>query len=273
MNYFKCTILLFIAVILGGCNKSDDQYDENNDCLINWYKMTKYIQYDEDGKEQSKVLYLYDSQGREVGYKQYYKTKLIAEWSNYQYDGLNRTFNNINYINDTKTVSVIKETSFNECFTKIQMYIQYDDNNKEQIKHVYSYDSKGREIGYKQYSNGQLITENINYQYNDLKLVYDTHNYYNNTETTIRVEKTFLDDSFVKYTSLIYREKDGIENRWEFMYDSQGRPIEHKNYYNGNLMLQYTNYKYDGLNSTYDYCEYNENGLRRKLKVDVSYLY
>lgn len=275
MNYFNFTIFLFIATILGGCSKSDaDQHDEqNNDCHINWYKTTKYIQYDEDAKVQTKVLQLYDSQGREVGFKQYYKDKLIAERTNFRYDGLNRTFNYIFYNNDTKTVFITKETSFDECFTKIQMHIQYDENDQEQVKMIYSYDSKGRETGYKQYLNGKLLTESTNYQYNDLNLSYETHNYYDNVKTTIKVEKIFFDNFFIKYKSLIYRENNGIENRWEYIYDSEGKPIEHKNYYNGNLMLKYTNYKYDGLNSTYDYCEYNENVLTRKCKVEVSYLY
>lgn len=276
MNYFKYTIFLFIAIFLSGCNKSDaNQHDdENNACQINWYKMTKYIQYKEDGKEQSKILYFYDSQGREVGYKQYSGNNLIAEWSNFRYDGLNRTYNYIRYFNNTRTVCVIKETSFDDCFTKIQMYIQYDENGKEQAKMVYSYDAKGRETGYVQYNNGQLVTENTNYQYNDLNLVYETHNYFNNVKTTMKVEKIYLDYCFIKFKSLIYWEKDGAEsNRWVYIYDIEGKPIEYKNYYKGSLTFEYTNYQYDGLNSTYESCQYNENVLIRKCKVDVSYLY
>lgn len=276
MNYFKYTIFLFIVIILCGCNKSDlEQHeDESDDCQICWYKMTQYIQYEEDGSEHSKVLYLYDSQGREVGYKQYYKNELIAEWSNFRYDGLNRTYNYISYFNDTKSVSVIKETFFNDCFTKMQTHIQYDENDKEQFKMVYTYDPKGREIGYKQYYNGQLAAENTNYQYNNLNLAYEVHSYWNNVKTTMSVEKTFLDDFFVKYKSLVYREKDGTENsRQEYTYDIEGKPIEYKYYYYGNLRSKYTNYKYNGLNSTYDHYEYNGNILIRKVKMAVSYLY
>lgn len=275
MNYLK--YVLFITILFLGCNESDEDKtneDGNDTCLINWYKMTKYIQYEKDGKEQSKVLYIYDSQGREVGYKQYFENKLIVEWANYQYDGLNRIYNYISYFNDTRTVSVIEETSFDDCFTKIKTHIQYDENGKEQAKMIYSYDFKGRETGYMQYSNGQLITENTNYQYHDLNLIYETNSYFNNVKTTMKVEKTYLDSYFVKFRSLIYWEKDGTENsRWTYLYDSEGRPIEFENYYKGNLITKYTNYQYDGLSSIYEYCQYSKNELIKKNKVYVSYLY
>ena len=130
----------------------------------------------------AKMIYSYDAESREIGFQQYGDGKLSIEYTNYQYDGLNLTYNYNGYFGNEKTVHKEEKIFLNDKYVKYKSYIRYlnDDTISE---YLYFYDTDEREIGYKSLSNGDLFTEYSNYQYNGLTSTYKYSSYYKGNTT------------------------------------------------------------------------------------------
>jgi hypothetical protein len=150
---------------------SIEYLDNSNDNKIK----TKTI-YNEDGNTViSQENYLYDINRREIGYSNSGNFPLLYVDKNYTYNDNECTFYR-DILSDNKLFLTYKyiitfyDKSYNK--DKLTSEIIYDSHETEQSKNIYTYDSLGRENGFKSYYKGILVREYKNYSYNDNECIY-----------------------------------------------------------------------------------------------------
>ena len=136
---------------------------------------TKTI-YKEDGYTViSQESYLYDINRREIGYSNSGDVTFINNHRNYTYNENECTYYRDAFF-DNKLISSNKHkvTFYDKSYNKDKLTsrVVYDLYEKEQSKNIYTYDSLGRENGFKSYDNGVLVREYKNYSYNDNECTY-----------------------------------------------------------------------------------------------------
>ncbi|MDD4970892.1 MAG: hypothetical protein PHT07_15805 [Paludibacter sp.] len=120
--------------------------------------------------------YLYDINRREIGYSNSGHVSFIYNDKNYTYNDNECTyyrdaFSDNKLISSNKYKITFYDKSYNK--DKLTSRIIYDLHENEQSKNIYTYDSLGRENGFKSYDNkGILVREYKNYSYNDNECIY-----------------------------------------------------------------------------------------------------
>ena len=159
---------------------------------------------------------------------------------------------------------------------KTSYNIRHTEDGTEVYRYKYSFDSQGREIGYEAYSHNILSFKHTNYQYDNLNVTYIAHYCTNGIPSqTTKMKDCYIDDNYIKKSTHIQYTEDGTETLKElYSYDSEGREISHETYYYGKISSKRMNYKYDGLNCTYDEVNYDYNtGVERlQCRVKCTYL-
>ena len=221
-------------------------------------KIKTLIEYAEDGiSEISRTEYEYDDAGRIVGYKNYSYDKLTSERFDYQYTGTSVTYTYKYEDGDILSISKYKEIYIDEKFEKLKTQIQFDgDGDYERIRLEYEYNEKGIEIGYKQYYNGNLTSQQLDYQFNGEIITYSTNDYLDGAiSSTRKNKKVYTDVTYEKIkTEFIYSPQGTEETKTEYEYDELGRLISSKTYHADDLRYECVNFQYDDLTMT---CTYN----------------
>lgn len=132
-------------------------------------KLSTRVNYIE--KEVSREEYEYDTQGREIGYKVYYFNNIDSEHENYKYkDATISLVRNIYSDGELVGKRRVKTVFFDDKFQnmKIVSTVQYQgDSNTEFTREEYTYDTMGRENGYRSFYLGNLVSEQKDYKYDD----------------------------------------------------------------------------------------------------------
>ena len=224
-------------------------------------KIKTLIEYAEDGVSLiSRTEYEYDEEGRIVGYKNYSYDKLTSERFDYQYTGTSVTYTYKYEDGDILSISKYKEIYTDEKFEKLKTQIQFDeDEDFERIRLEYEYNEKGIENGYKQYYNGNLISEQLDYQFNGGIITYITNDYLDGAiSSTWKNKKVYTDETYEKIkTDIIYSPQGTEEAKTEYDYDELGRLISSKTYHDDELRNECVNFQYDDLTMTYTYNYYS----------------
>jgi len=125
----------------------------------------------------SQENYIYDKYQREIGYSYTNTSKNVFEYENrdYTYNDneciyFRDVFINKELLNTLKYVITFYDKTYNKY--KILSEVRFEMNETEIFKNIYSYDSIGRENGYKQYTNGELVIEYKNYSYDNNDCTY-----------------------------------------------------------------------------------------------------
>jgi hypothetical protein len=153
-------------------NNPDNPSNPNNPGQSNkydWIQATQSITYAANGvTEQSRTEISYDTEGRQIGYKQYSNGVLSLQYRDYQYNGRIATFWGDYYLEGSLNSSFKYQTTYSErnWIQTTQSIIYAANGVTEQSRTEISYDTEGRQIGYKQYSNGVLLLQYRDYQYN-----------------------------------------------------------------------------------------------------------
>ena len=174
--------------------KNQSTYSERN-----WIQTTLGITYAEDGiTEQSRIETSYDTEGRQIGYKQYSSGELIMEFRDYQYNGRTATYWYDYYSGGSLQWTLKNKTTYSEKnWIQTTLGITYaEDGTTEQSRIETNYDTEGRQISYKQYSNGELIMELRDYQYNGRTATY-WYDYYSggNLQWSLKNNTTYKEQS------------------------------------------------------------------------------
>jgi len=252
-----------IMVLLASCSK-DNLPGNKKDKDYNWIKTTSEIQYNEDGiTEASKEITTYDDAGRPNGYKYYVQGELIFEDVDYSYSGRECTFTEKFYSpfeTDFKCKTVYLDDHFILSLSEI---IYGDDDIKEILKNVYTYDSKGRRTGQIGYFYGIVSDEAVNFSYNGKECTYMERQYEGGeVSDEMKWEITYLDDTWIKTTSEVYFDAPGNMEGEKTLttYDTEGRVTGIREYDNNLLRYEYVDYSYSGKECSYTQKQYDDKG-------------
>lgn len=158
----------------------------------------------------------------------------------------------------------------------ITTYHSYTSNNNA-ILEIWSYDGY-KQMSYKYFINGKLLSERKNYFYDGLNASWDYYNYSPNT-TMIRqhVECEYIDETYrrAKY----YKTEDFYEEAqhnciYETFREYEGKKtVSYKYYKNGMLIQDGHDYNYDGLHCSYKMTYYSlPNSISEERSYNIVYL-
>jgi hypothetical protein len=134
----------------------------------NWIQTTQYIIYDLDGvTEFNRSQYVYDSQGRTVGYKYFVNGALIWDYRDYQYNGRTANYFSDHYSGGNVSSSNKSIITYGQNnWIQIEEAVDYDSDGVTAISRTEkNYDGDGRLLRHKYYLNGQLYWDYHDYQY------------------------------------------------------------------------------------------------------------
>jgi len=137
-----------------------------------------------------------------------------------------------------------------------------------------TYDTEGKQIGYKHYSNGELLAQYRDYQYNGRTATYWFDSYSGGSlQSSFKKQTTYSDKNWIQSTLYITYAEDGTteQSRGETTYDTEGRIIGSKHYSNGELSLHFRDYQYNGRTATYWYDSYYGGSLQLTFKIQATY--
>lgn len=274
----KIFILLLVPVhimiLLASCSK-DNLPGNKKDKDYNWIKTTSEIQYNEDGiTEASKEITTYDDAGRPNGYKYYVQGELIFEDVDYSYSGRECTFTE-KFYSPFETDFKCKTVYLDDHFILPLSEIIYGDNDiKEILKNVYTYDSKGRRTGQTGYYYGIVSDEAVNFSYNGKECTYMERQYESGeVSDEMKWEIIYLDDTWIKTTSEKISSGPDFDASEKTLtsYDSEGREIGEKNYNGSKLAYEKTDYIYNGKECNYTQKNYDDGKLKSSFKCKKVY--
>ncbi len=262
-------LLIVVSFLFFSCTNENPISNNNiNTTKDEWdrYKITLHITYKEDGiTEATKALYTYDKEGREIGYKYFYNGVLIAENTDYSYNGNECTYLSKSYmdgkLHSTRKVKLVYYEKWNSS-KLLSMVFYGEDGKTEDIKTINVYDKEGKEISCKSYLQGTLSSEMTNYIYSGNECTYIVKNYnYENGDLLNQYKckiSYYKKWNRSKLNSFIQYVEDGIKETYKavYNYDSLGREVGFKSYYNGVITAEMTDYKYNGKECVYIYKTY-----------------
>ena len=236
--------------------------------------MTQYITYDANGNEATRMEYTYDTEGRETGYKSFNKGTLTQQYRDYQYNGRTITFWGDTYTAGSVSASgKIQRTYSDLNWIQLTQQIQYAANGTELSRMEYTYDTEGRETGYKYFLNGTLYYQCRDYQYNGRTITgwYDMYTS-GSVSSSIKIQRTYSDLNWIQITQQIQYASNGTEaSRTEYTYDTEGRETGCKSFSNGKLAQQYRDYQYNGQTITSWFDMYTAGSLNSSFKIQRTY--
>jgi hypothetical protein len=111
-------------------------------------------------------------------------------------------------------------------------------------KNEFFYDEQGRIIGMKQFVNGNLQMEQLNYVWTPNSCEYESITYYP-VQSTEKVTKRFIDEYYVQNVCeirIITINGFQTEIKNEYTYDERGNLTSMKNFQNGQLVMEWKDY-------------------------------
>ena len=155
------------------------------------------------------------------------------------------------------------------------LYVKYaEDGVTETSRSESDYNDEGRVIGIWMYLNGTLYLQYRDYQYNELTATY-WHDSYSggNLSSSRKVQVTYHDKNWMRWSRHITYAEDGVTEagRMEYDYDNDGRETGYRSYSNGTLYLQYRDYQYNELTTTYWYDIYSGGNVSLSTKIQRTY--
>ena len=240
----------------------------------NWIQMTQSITYDAKGNEASRMEYTYDNEGRETGYKYFINGTLYSQYRDYQYNGRTITCWGDTYTSGSVSASgKIQRTYSDLNWIQLTQQIQYATNGTELSRMEYTYDTEGRETGYKYFLNGTLYYQCRDYQYNGRTITcwYDM-NISGSSSSSFKFQRTYSDLNWIQMTQYITYVANGTEtSRMEYTYDTEGRETGYKYFINGALYYQYRDYQFNGQTITCLFDMYTSGSVNSSFKIERTY--
>ena len=240
----------------------------------NWIQMTQYITYDANGNEASRMEYTYDTEGRETGYKYFINGTLYSQYRDYQYNGRTITCWGDMYTAGSVSASgKIQRTYSDLNWIQMTQSITYDSKDTETSRMEYTYDTEGRETGYKYFINGTLYSQFRDYQYNGRTITcwYDMF-VSGSSISSFKFQRTYSDLNWIQMTqSITYDSKDTETSRMEYTYDTEGRETGYKYFLNGTLYYQFRDYQHNGRTITCWYDMSTAGSVSSSSKIQRTY--
>ena len=163
----------------------------------------------------------------------------------------------------------------NQTYNWIQMtqYITYAANGTEASRMEYTYDTEGRETGYKSFINGTLSQQYRDYQYNGRTITCWLDTYTSGSvSASMKIQRTYSDLNWIQMTQQIQYATNGTEfSRMEYTYDAEGRETGYKSFSYGKLAQQYRDYQYNGQTITSWFDMYTAGSLNSSFKIQRTY--
>ena len=239
----------------------------------NWIQMTQYITYDANGNEATRMEYTYDTEGRETGYKSFNNGTLTQQYRDYQYNGRTITCWLDTYTSGSVSASgKIQRTYSDLNWIQLTQQIQYATNGTEFSRMEYTYDTEGRETGYKYFLNGTLYYQFRDYQHNGRTITcwYDFF-VSGSSISSFKFQRTYSDLNWIQITQQIQYAANGTEaSRMEYTYDTEGRETGYKSFGIGPV-YQYRDYQYNGQTITCWFDTYTSGSLSSSSKIQRTY--
>ena len=243
----------------------------------NWIQMTQYITYAANGTEASRMEYTYDTEGRETGYKSFNNGTLTQQYRDYQYNGRTITCWGDTYTAGSVSASgKIQRTYSDLNWIQMTQYITYDAKDTETSRMEYTYDTEGRETGYKYFLNGTLYYQFRDYQHNGRTITcwYDMF-VSGSSISSFKFQRTYSDLNWIQITQQIQYAANGTEtSRTEYTYDTEGRETGYKSFFTyGPMSYQYRDYQFNGQTITCWHGMYNSGSLilNSSFKIERTY--
>jgi len=172
-QYTELTLTVWMDTYSGGNLSSSTKYqytylDKNR------MQTTQSISYAEDGVTETGLTETdYDNDGRETGYRSYSNGTLSQQRRDYQYNGRTVTYWNDNYSGGNLSSSRKHQQTYSDknWVQQTQSIAYAADGVTESSRIETDYDNDGRETGYRQYSNGTLLTQRRDYQYDGRTII------------------------------------------------------------------------------------------------------
>jgi hypothetical protein len=239
-----------------------------------WIQMTQFIQYTVDGNEYARMVYTYDSEGRESGHQYYINGELYYQYRDYQYNGRTITCWNDTYSGGSVNSSYKIQRTYSDInWIQMTQFIQYTLDGNEYARMVYTYDTEGRESGHQYYINGALYYQYRDYQYNGRTITCWNDTYSEgNVSSSYKIQRTYSDKNWIQMTQFIqYSGDDNEYVRMVYTYDALGRESGHQYFINGVLYYQYRDYQYNGRTITCWNDTYSEGNVNSSYKIQRTY--
>lgn len=267
------------CVLFTSCKKDGGGTNTGEDLS---YLIKTYERYESGGRI-IKNTWTYDGY-KLMGYQQYEDGRLVSETKNYSYNGLKASYDSYSYrdgnVNDV-SVTHYEIEYLDETFqrTKYRKYYYPNSENNKIYEMYYEYDGK-KITSVKSYTNGTLTNES-QYNYNDLHCTY-TQKWYS---SGIVYEQRFydivyLDDTYLRQKSYMrtrerYDEDGNIttSSTNNYYYDFDGKkPIGFHSYIDGKLAVIGRDYQYDGLTCYYYLDDIQDGEMVATRMYEVEYL-
>jgi hypothetical protein len=240
----------------------------------NWIQMTQYITYAANGTEASRTEYTYDTEGRETGYKYFSNGTLSQQYRDYQYNGRTITCWGDTYTAGSVSSSgKIQRTYSDLNWIQLTQQIQYATNGTELSRMEYTYDTEGRETGYKYFLNGTtLYSQFRDYQNNGRTITCWYDMYIGGSIVSGKIQRTYSDLNWIQITQQIQYDANGTEsNRMEYTYDTEGRETGYKSFGIGPVSYQYRDYQYNGQTIICWFDMYTSGSVNSSFKIERTY--
>ena len=250
------------------------------------YLIQTYLRYDQNGTIY-KTIRTFDGY-KETSYEYYVGGQLYQERKNFLYNGLKASWDSYSYqdgnVNDVIIEHVECEYLDNTFQRKKHQRAEAHYSNSQDInvsESYWEYDEK-KCVSYKSYSNGVLIAEHCDYNYNDLHCTYKTKSYSSSGDVYQEqsYDIVYLDETYLREKSrLMTRKRYGDDGQlyssqtYYLVYDFDGKKqVGYHRYYNGELKNAARDYHYDGLICYYYIDTYNDGEVSSTTSYEVEYL-
>ena len=198
----------------------------------------------------------YDENFLITGIKTFTNAQKTLEFFDYVYGDRTRMYKANTYMNGQCISSQEFSDSFIDDF--------YRNMNVSEIKttsagvysiqkNEYSYDEQGRIIKMKQFVDGKLKMEQLNYVWTPNSCEYESITYFP-VQSTEKVSKKFIDKSYVQNVCEIHIITiNGVqtETKSEYAYDESGNLTSMKNFQDGQLVMEWKDYVWGDKKNTH----------------------
>lgn len=189
----------------------------------------------------------YNDKNNIISIKNYQGGQLMLEQVNYLYGNKVCSYETMTYMGGQKTASSkVKNVYVDDIYRNISVSeIENTVNgNTTNQRNEWTYDEQGRMIGMKQYLNGELSKEQLNYVWTPNTCEYEEISYLPMKSTT-SVRKEFQDKDYVQNTlELRITDMNGMKSevKNEYTYNEKGNISSMKSYINEHLTVEWKDY-------------------------------
>ncbi|HMG16100.1 MAG TPA: hypothetical protein VK590_11670 [Saprospiraceae bacterium] len=242
----KFIILLFTLGLYISCTK-----ENSTQINLKYDKLLTAINEVSSNFPGDTIEFRYDNLGREIYH--YFSTQ-NEKSHDYHYDNLELTyFYTIPAPNFPETYTYKhKVTFYDDNFDprKLKEDIDYSYDGTQSYKKVWDYDVEGKEIGYKEYSNGILYYQKRDYKYNGYELTTLNDDFNGSVITTTKNYYKYYKD-FIRLEEYIEYDTDltTIKNKYFYEFNYQGKVIKFDGYH------YFNQYTFRTINNNYNYID------------------